>query len=84
MTWRDQAACKSHDPAWWFAYQIGRQGGGTIHTKESQLAIGICDDCPVLEDCYEFAMAYPSQTLNGIWGGLTSGERNTHRKAARS
>jgi len=80
MTWRDEAACLNYEPEWWFAYHTLSQGRGTRHTDESRLAISICEQCPVKEECLAFAMENKQQTINGIWGGTTSGERNTIRK----
>lgn len=33
----------------------------------------MCDDCPVAQDCLEYALIYEEQ---GVWGGTTEKERD--------
>lgn len=45
-------------------------------------AKAICRMCPVRTDCLEFALG--SDSVRGIWGGLTQNERNKLREARRT
>lgn len=40
-----------------------------------QAAKALCGDCPIREQCLEFALA--NNEAYGIWGGLTPQERNS-------
>lgn len=31
----------------------------------------ICRSCPVIEDCLEYALQWPSTDMHGVWAGLT-------------
>jgi hypothetical protein len=52
------AACASaeYDPAWWFS-----------HGDEAEAAIAICNACPVLDLCRQWANAH-HRHVYGIWG----------------
>lgn len=42
------------------------------------VARNICRGCPVLDECRAYALSAPSQ-LQGVWGGLTNGDRRRMR-----
>lgn len=44
----------------------------------SQLAIRACSDCPIRQMCGEYAIKH--NETEGIWGGLTAGERKRIRR----
>lgn len=55
-SWRDDAACKGYDTAWWYALP---------GTDEHDQALLLCDTCPVQADCRAEAM---EQREQGLWG----------------
>lgn len=70
--WREQAACRGEDTSIWF----------NEHTAADALAI--CRRCPVQDEC----LAYINTPTGGddwwrkegVWGGLTAGERRPKRQ----
>lgn len=59
----------------WFPTEMG----------ESRYAKRLCMDCPVARQCFLYAYNHPS--IEGIWGGTTTGQRvklraGKQRKAA--
>lgn len=71
--WSDDAACLSVDPEIFFPPGEGQTAWPRIDKAKS-----ICETCPVLELCLEFALRTNAQY--GIWGGTTAGERKRIRK----
>lgn len=61
--WQRRAACRSLDPATF--YPTSAQGSAT--------AKAVCEACPARSDCLAHALERPE--LDGIWGGMTPGER---------
>lgn len=72
MTWRTQAACRNTDTDIFF---------DPTRTEE---ALNICDRCPVILDCREYATHYPGaiNEIQGIWGGKT--DKQIQRTRARN
>lgn len=62
------AACKNHDPNIWF------------NADTKQQAIAICQTCPELEPCRQYAVSLPDDTI-GIFAGLTPAKLKPLRKA---
>lgn len=73
-SWQDEAACKSLPLEMFFPPA----------EQEADAAKAICSGCTVKEPCLEAALAAGERF--GIWGGLTSDERQTiaARRRARS
>lgn len=67
--WRDLAACKSADPNLFFP-ERGQDVGP---------AKRICRDCPVREECLDFALS--KRIKEGVWGGTSERQRRTMRPA---
>jgi WhiB family redox-sensing transcriptional regulator len=69
--WRSEAACRNMDPAIFFP-----EGPGTGAAK----ARAVCADCPVRQQCFDYAEEAPE--LDGIWGGYsaTNRRRSADRK----
>lgn len=68
--WMASGACVPLDAPVvnWFADR--RQG------SQRKLAVAICHTCPVEQQCRTYAMAeLGPKALAGVWGGLTSEER---------
>jgi WhiB family redox-sensing transcriptional regulator len=72
MSWRQNAACLGKPAHLFF-------GSDTETSKEQQqreaVAKAICAVCPVVEPCLE-----EGRYEEGIWGGLTVGERRGRRR----
>lgn len=43
----------------------------------------VCAECPVIQQCREFALDNPIYAIAGVWGGLTYAERKTIRRNRR-
>jgi excisionase family DNA binding protein len=67
--WRAASVCREHPTDWWF-------NGGH---RETMLAKGICEGCPVRVECLEFALGRPE--LIGVWAATTPTERASMRRA---
>lgn len=65
----DRAACRNEDPELFFPVgDIGR-----VNRRQIADALAVCQRCPVVTDCREWALA--TGQAYGIWGGLTEHER---------
>lgn len=71
--WRNKAACKGVDTTTFFL----ERGATKQRTNEAR---AICNTCPVIKDCQEYALQFPQRLLAGIWGGLTAIERHKERQ----
>lgn len=71
--WVEHALCAQTDPEVWFP----THRGGT--NKAASVAQKICDQCPVKQECKEYANRAREEW--GVWGGETEIER---RKALRN
>lgn len=69
--WMRDALCRgTHDPERWF-----REKGG----KPDRYAVSVCRNCPVQDDCLEFALTFPTP-LWGVWGGWHAARRAKVRR----
>src|SRR5579871_927708 len=66
--WREAGACLNADPDLFFPVAVGDAAG-----QQVSRALRICADCPVKQQCLEFAMR--TREPAGIWGGTTPEER---------
>lgn len=71
--WRHNAACRGEEPELFFP--IGTSG---IHLDQVDEAKAVCRRCPARAACLQWAVDNPS--IEGIWGGLTDGERRNYRR----
>ncbi len=62
--WMEKAACKGVGPELWFPL-------GKADTTEAK---AVCADCPVREECLEYALRFRIKV--GVWGGLDERERD--------
>lgn len=62
-----QRSCAGADPELWFP------ANETPISRQVQRAKMLCGWCPVMEECRAYGLATPG--LYGIWGGLTSWDR---------
>jgi WhiB family redox-sensing transcriptional regulator len=68
--WMKDAACKGNTEANWFPETPARNPAVV-------LAISICNQCAVKQECLDYAMARPD--LQGVWGGLSARKRGSLR-----
>ena len=71
--WRDRAACRDTNPEMFFP--IGTTG---VAIDQIDAALRICTQCPVVDECLEFALATNQEA--GVWGATTEDERRKLRK----
>lgn len=69
------AACKNHNPEWWFT------GHGQPQDTYHPQARIICGTCPIKTMCFEYAIQYVN--LDGMWAGTTTEERRRYRREHR-
>lgn len=70
QTWVEDALCAQADPESFFPEAQGQ-------TAESRKAKAICRKCPVITQCYDYALHNAEW---GIWGGTSMNERIKARK----
>lgn len=75
---KEKASCAEHPAEWWFPDEVGGKSKAWSHTPDAMKARAICEDCPALMECRNYALAYSG--LAGIWGGLDRQERDTLQK----
>lgn len=68
--WQFQGLCRTQSPELFF-HPDGERGAAR-RTRES-FAMALCQECPVLQQCREHALAFPEPY--GVWGGMTEAER---------
>ncbi len=72
-------ACRSTDVTLFFPGKDGEVGGWSREENaKAAAAKEICFRCPVMQDCLDYAMTYGESF--GIWGGMTTRERNKLRR----
>jgi len=70
LDWQDGTqACHNPgvDPEWFFSEDL----------KTQLYVIRICNDCPLIADCREYAL---NNNVVGVWGGLTEAALSAQRK----
>jgi WhiB family redox-sensing transcriptional regulator len=75
--WKLQGLCTQSDPEHWFPDHDGdgtaRRSGDEVG-RPGMSAKAICKRCPVVNECLQWALEQKEQ--HGIWGGMTTRERN--------
>lgn len=73
--WRDESACLTEDPEMFFP----PKGRNDLIQK----AIGVCNGCPVRNQCLEFELENSGyESDHGVFGGTTEKERKALRRGA--
>jgi WhiB family transcriptional regulator, redox-sensing transcriptional regulator len=73
MEWQRLAACAGEDPDLFFpADPAGEDAPLAAEARR------VCARCPVLEECYEWALGTGQRT--GVWGGETATQRRSVRR----
>ena len=76
MEWMQQAVCQQVDPDLFVNDYFANELKYT-----QRRAVKICQSCPVIDSCREYAFTLARETpIYGVWGGMTASEIN---KAAR-
>ena len=60
--------CSRHDPDLWFS-----ESSGTTN-DQTRTALALCAVCPIRAACLAYALRRQEQF--GVWGGLTTSQRN--------
>jgi WhiB family redox-sensing transcriptional regulator len=47
------------------------------HYRSVYIAKKICETCPIIEKCAEYALEHPAMAEYGVWGGMSESERRT-------
>lgn len=71
--WMSRAVCAETDPDMWFGEEGNYQS--SIQAKK------ICQTCPVIEQCGEYAIR--GNIIYGVWGGMTLRERQAAKRRMR-
>ena len=77
--WQFQGLCRTTNPDIFFHPEGER---GPSRRRREARAKAICEQCPVLRECREHALAVHEPY--GVWGGMTEEERDeVYRRLAR-
>ncbi|MFB9732364.1 WhiB family transcriptional regulator [Ornithinimicrobium kibberense] len=77
--WQFQGLCRTTNPDIFFHPEGER---GPSRRRREARAKAICEQCPVLRECREHALAVHEPY--GVWGGMTEEEREeVYRRSAR-
>lgn len=64
--WQEQALCREVDPDLFVP-----DGPDRMVAYKYAKAIQVCQSCPVIEDCREYALTFAtSGHIYGVWGGM--------------
>jgi WhiB family transcriptional regulator, redox-sensing transcriptional regulator len=74
LTWRRHAACLDEDPELFFP--VGSTGRALEQIAQAK---EVCQDCPVLSECLEWALETNQDA--GVWGGMCEDERRALRRS---
>jgi WhiB family redox-sensing transcriptional regulator len=73
----DGAKCRAHDPELWFHDAETNRDA----KKWTAKAIGICEGCPLIKQCRDFALE--QRIPFGVYGGMSAKEREKRRRQIR-
>lgn len=66
MEWQVKGICRNIDPEFFFPE-------GRAKANQAKIAKRICLDCPILQECRDWALTRGEQF--GVWGGLSDNDR---------
>lgn len=73
--WKLDGLCTQvGNPDDWFPQEGRGKGAGAAARERDRATATVCTGCPVVEKC--LATALENREQYGIWGGLTTDERN--------
>jgi WhiB family redox-sensing transcriptional regulator len=64
--WYPRAGCRTMDNAAFFSSR---------NQRARRRALRVCEDCPVQEECLDFALQFDDSRDFGVWGGTTREQR---------
>lgn len=73
--WYKQASCIGYDPNWWFYERTNNPDDYEFEVQKVQVAINICNSCPVREQCLKTGLEQDNLFSGSVWGGLMYSER---------
>ncbi len=73
-SWMENAACID------MPLDVFFPGPGRLGAADTRKAVAICRQCPVRQDCLDYALEHPD--MAGVWGGTSHRERNRIHKGA--
>jgi WhiB family transcriptional regulator, redox-sensing transcriptional regulator len=73
--WFARAACRGAGWDRWFP-----EAPDNRMAPDYSAAVRVCERCPVRSRCLDYALA--TRAADGVWGGLTPGQRRRLRNAA--
>lgn len=81
--WMNDAKCRGMSSELFFGkeYEGRQRHRPSLTSIEVRRAKAICAICPVMQECFEFAMENDEEY--GIWGGTTKSERQRFREEYR-
>lgn len=71
----DRAACRGWNTDMFFLEE------GHLAAQVTPTLRDVCGECPILADCFEYAVNDPS--VHGFWAGMTAKEREQYRTRRR-
>lgn len=77
MAFRTYAACRSHDPEFFFPSSHGGH-----ESAQEKAAKAICRACPALDACGAWVAANPKLTAYGVWAATSERERRRALESA--
>lgn len=81
IDWRDEANCASLPKSVFFDYN-SKDASFKERKERTEYAMGVCRECPVKEQCYEFAVR--NCEPHGIWAGTLPDQRKSLYKSLTS
>ena len=75
MSWLDGAACRGMNAQLFFGPEGEKGQDREIRAAKAK---AICAQCPVREQCLDYA--FRNSIKHGIWGGLNNEERTRERR----
>lgn len=72
--WREDAACREANPEL-FTARDDDDTGGRPNPEAVSRALAYCSECPVIEECCEFADSRTDALTVGVWGGMYRSRR---------
>lgn len=78
-SWQEEAACRAPgvDPELFFP--VGETGPALDLIRQAK---AVCARCPVIDQCREYALR--AGEPDGVWGGMTTSERQRARRRRRA
>ena len=70
-SWMEHSACRGKPVDTFFP--------GRGNSQAMNAALAICRECPVINDCLEYALTLGLRSSPGVWGGQTERQRRTMR-----